>query len=160
MRTPVPANSRRNIQRTRRAAKISVGIISADTTFRSVQSFSETASSRVFLLAFPNVSIADSGTPNSKRTFLFPSVCPVTAPMLTDRPSSTSESRTFFTRPFAYRSAATNGLTSIPPPSTTTASAGVIRSDTIQISAASRSRAPRSIHATAQSVANTRTTAK
>ena len=72
----VPANSRRKVQRTRRAEKVSVGIMNAETTFRCAQPFKATASSQVFLLASPNVSMADSGTPNFKRTFRFCSVCP------------------------------------------------------------------------------------
>ena len=57
MLTAVPKNSRRKIQRTRRAEKISVGIMNAEAAFRSAHSLRATASSLVFLFAVPNVSI-------------------------------------------------------------------------------------------------------
>jgi hypothetical protein len=53
MLTGVPKNSRRKIQRTRRAEKISLGIMNPEAAFRSAHSLRATASSLVFLLAVP-----------------------------------------------------------------------------------------------------------
>src|SRR5262245_53600231 len=64
MLTAVPQNSRRKIQRTRRAEKISLGMIITEAAFRSAHSLRATASSLVFLLAVPNISIAPAGTLN------------------------------------------------------------------------------------------------
>ena len=87
MLTAVPKNSRQKIQRTRRAGKISLGIMNDEAAFRSAHSLKATASSLVFLFAVPNVSIASAGTPNFKSISRFSSLCDGIAPMLTARSS-------------------------------------------------------------------------
>ena len=71
MVTFVPKNSRRKIQRTRRAEKISLGMMNSEAVFRPAHCRRATASSGVFPFAVPNVSIAPAGTPNFKRIWRF-----------------------------------------------------------------------------------------
>ena len=100
MRTAVPVNSRRNVQRTRRAAKTSVGMMSTETAFRYVQPFRAAASSTGILVC--SSKCFDGGFRNTQ-SYEYLSV--VLGMLLASRcrhgPSSALESRTFFTRPFA-----------------------------------------------------------
>jgi hypothetical protein len=109
MLTVVPKNSRQKIQRTRRAGKISVGIMNAEAAFRSAHSLRATASSLVFLFAVPNVSTTPAGMPNLRSISRLRSEDDGIAPMLTARSSGASEIRILSARPLRHNSAASKG---------------------------------------------------
>ena len=72
MRTAVPANSRRNIQRTRRAEKLSVGIMSTEAQIPVRPVLQRNGFFPGILVGVSEFSMAESGTPNLKRTFRLP----------------------------------------------------------------------------------------